>query len=90
MIDRGHDLALATQADLLGIARSSVYPEPQPVPVADLAVMRRIDELYLDHPFPGSRMMPDMLVNVRYRAGVVSVNMRKNCGTPTSDVSLFG
>jgi putative transposase len=63
MIDRGHDLALATQADLLGVARSTLYRQPRPVPAADLAVMRRIDELHLDYPFAGSRMMRDMLVN---------------------------
>ena len=34
MIDRGHDLALATQARLLGIARSTVYREPPPVPAS--------------------------------------------------------
>ena len=63
MIDRGHDLALITQADLLGIARATLYCQPRPVPAADLAVMRRIDELHLDHPFAGSRMMRAMLVN---------------------------
>ena len=30
MIDRGHDLALATQADLLGVARSTLYRQPRP------------------------------------------------------------
>ena len=39
MIDRSHDLALATQARLLDVARSTVYREPQPVPASDLAVM---------------------------------------------------
>lgn len=63
MIDRGHELALSTQARLLGVARSTVYREPQPVPVSDLAIMRRIDELHLDYPFAGSRMMRSMLVN---------------------------
>ena len=63
MIDRSHELALATQARLLGVARSTVYREPPPVPAADLAVMRRIDELHLDYPFAGSRMMRSMLVN---------------------------
>jgi putative transposase len=63
MIDRGHDLALATQADLLDVARSTLYRQPRPVPAADLAMMRRIDELHLDYPFAGSRMMRDMLVN---------------------------
>jgi putative transposase len=63
MIDRSHELALATQARLLGVARSTIYREPLPVPASDLAVMRRIDELHLDYPFAGSRMMRSMLVN---------------------------
>jgi putative transposase len=63
MIDRDHELALATQARLLGVARSTVYREPKPIPAADLAVMRRIDELHLDCPFAGSRMLRSMLVN---------------------------
>ena len=33
----------------------------RPVSPADLAVMRRIDELHLDHPFAGSRMLRDLL-----------------------------
>ena len=63
MIDRKHDLPLATQARLLGMARSTVYREPEPVCAGDLAVMRRIDELNLDYPFAGSRMLRSMLVN---------------------------
>ena len=63
MIDRNHDLAVATQAKLLGIARSTVYHGPASVSAGDLAVMRRIDELHLDHPFAGSRMLRSMLVN---------------------------
>jgi putative transposase len=63
MIDRAHDLPLATQARLLGIARSTVYRQPDPIPATDLAVMRRIDELHLDYPFAGSRMLGSMLAN---------------------------
>jgi putative transposase len=63
MIDRGHELALSTQARLMGVARSTIYRESLPIPAADLAVMRRIDELHLDYPFAGSRMMRSMLVN---------------------------
>jgi len=63
MIDRSHDLALTGQARLLGVARSTVYREPTSVPASDLTVMRRIDELHLDYPFAGSRMMRAMLVN---------------------------
>ncbi len=61
MIDRGHDLPLGRQAELLGLSRSTLYYEPRPVPPAELAIMRRIDELHLDYPFAGSRMLRDLL-----------------------------
>jgi putative transposase len=61
MIDRGHDLPLGRQAELLGLSRSTLYYEPRPVPAAELAIMRRIDELHLDYPFAGSRMLRDLL-----------------------------
>jgi putative transposase len=61
MIDRGHNLSLARQAELLGLSRSTLYYEPRPVPAAELAIMRRIDELHLDYPFAGSRMLRDLL-----------------------------
>jgi putative transposase len=69
MIDRSHELALATQARLLGVARSTLYHEARPVSAADLVVMRRIDELHLDYPFAGSRMTRAMLVNEGIRIG---------------------
>ena len=61
MIDRGHRLPLVRQAELLKLSRSGLYYEPRPVSPADLAVMRRIDALHLDHPFAGSRMLRDLL-----------------------------
>src|SRR4051794_4975303 len=61
MIDRTHDLSIAKQAEALGISRGRVYDLPRPVPAADLAIMRRIDELHLELPFAGSRMLRDLL-----------------------------
>ena len=61
MIDRTHDLPIAKQAKALGISRGSVYYLPRPVPAADLAIMRRMDELHLEFPFAGSRMLRDLL-----------------------------
>ncbi len=52
---------ITRQAKALGISRGSVYYLPRPVPPADLAVMRRIDELHLEFPFAGSRMLRDLL-----------------------------
>ena len=61
MIDRTHDLPLTRQAKVLKLSRSSLYYQPRPVSPADLAIMRRIDELHLDYPFAGSRMLRDLL-----------------------------
>jgi putative transposase len=53
----GSDLSVRRQCALLNVARSGVY-RPRPEPDADdLALMRRIDELYLEKPFYGSRRM---------------------------------
>ena len=49
MIDRVHALPITRQARELGISRGSVYYLPRPVPASDLAIMRRIDELHMDH-----------------------------------------
>lgn len=61
MIDRDHRLPVKRQAELLGISRGSVYYQPAPIPEAELALMRRIDRLHLDHPYAGSRMLRDLL-----------------------------
>ena len=61
MIDATHKLPLKRQAELLDLSRSNVYYLPRPVADADLALMRRIDELHLNFPFAGARMLRDML-----------------------------
>ena len=61
MIDRQHELPIARQAKALNISRGSVYYLPRPASAADLATMRRMDELHLEFPFAGSRMLRDLL-----------------------------
>jgi len=61
MIDPTHELPIVRQAQLLELSRASVYYLPQPTPESELALMRRIDELHLEHPFAGARMLRDLL-----------------------------
>ena len=61
MIDRSHDLAVTRQARALGISRGSVYYLPKPASMVELEIMRRLDELHLEYPFAGSRMLRDLL-----------------------------
>src|SRR5271168_1417882 len=69
MIDRAHDLPIARQAEALNISRGSIYYLPRPVSAADLALMRRIDELHLEFPFAGSRMLQGLLTAEGSKAG---------------------
>ena len=61
MIDPEHALSISRQAEELKISRSTVYYQPRPVSDADLFLMWRIDELHMNYPFAGSRMLRDML-----------------------------
>ena len=61
MIDRTHALPITRQAEIVNISRGSVYYESEPISGADLTLMRRIDELHLELPFAGARMLCDLL-----------------------------
>ena len=101
MIDRSHGLPLRRQAAVLRLSRSTLYYEPRPVPAADLAVMRRIDELHLDHPFAGSRMMRDLLrgegvaigrervVSMMRRMGLEALYRRPNTSKPAHGHKIY-
>ena len=81
MIDPGHELPISKQTEILDISRSSVYYKPRPVPQADLWLMRRIDELHLNYPFAGSRMLRDLLRQQGVEVGRrhVKTLMRRMC-----------
>ena len=69
MIDRGHALSVTKQAEAAGLARSTVYYLPRPVPAADLELMRQIDRLHLEFPFAGARMLRRLLAAKGSKAG---------------------
>lgn len=101
MIDREHDLPLVRQAQVLGLARSSVYYRPRPVSAADLAIMRRLDELHLNYPFAGSRMLRDFLraegfaigrcrvITLMRRMGIEALYRRPNTSKPAPGHLVF-
>ena len=69
MIDRTHHLSIGRQCQLLQLARSTVYYQPRPVSDTTLALMRRIDELHLQYPFAGARMLRDLLWQASHAIG---------------------
>ena len=62
-------LSLSRQCRLLTISRSSFYYAPKGESPVNLALMRRIDELFLKYPFYGSRQMVRQLRRDGVRAG---------------------
>jgi putative transposase len=101
MIDRGHDLPVRKQAEVLQISRSTVYYEPRPVSESDLMLMRRIDELHLEYPFAGSRMLRDMLSRQGFEVGrrhvrtlmrrmaMEAIYRRPNTSTPAPEHRIY-
>jgi putative transposase len=101
MIDPEHDLPITQQAEILQISRSTVYYEPRPVSAEDLWLMRQIDELHLNYPFAGSRMLRDLLrqqgleVGRRHiktlmrRMGVEAIYRRPNTSKPAPGHRIY-
>ena len=101
MIDRSHELPIARQARALGVARSSVYYKPRPVSAEDLKLMRRIDELHLEHPFAGARMLRDLLrregvvvgrrhvATLMKRMGIAAIYRRPNTSKPAPGHKIY-
>ena len=103
MIDRSHELPLTRQAQVLNLSRSSLYyqPQPQPVSAVDLAIMRRMDALYLDCPFAGNRMLRDLLraegvvigrvavATLMRRMGIEALYRRPNTSKPALGHKIY-
>ncbi|CAK7261915.1 transposase (plasmid) [Shinella sp. WSC3-e] len=101
MIDREHKLSVVRQAKLLGFSRGSVYYLPRPVSDGDLALMRRIDELHLDYPFAGSRMLQGILrgegletgrrhvATLMKKMGIEAIYRRPNTSKPAPGHKIY-
>jgi putative transposase len=101
MIDREHDLPLTKQAAALNISRGSLYYLPQPVSAADLMLMRRLDELHLEFPFAGSRLLRDLLAaegsqigrrhvtTLMRKMGIETVYRRPNTSKPAPGHKIY-
>lgn len=79
MLNRTHARPVGRQCQLLERSRSTASYQPTPVSAADLALLRRIDELHLDQPFAGARMLRDLLRRAGHSIGRrhVSTLMRR-------------
>ena len=101
MIDRQHDLLITKQAKALGISRGCIYYLARSASPADLGIMRRMDELHLDFPFAGSRMLRDLLnaegiqigrqhvATLMRRMGIEAIYRRPNTSKPALGHKIY-
>jgi putative transposase len=101
MIDRKHRLPVIQQCRILELSRSSVYYVPSPGSATDLVLMRQIDELHLQYPFAGSRMLRDILqmsgvaigrkhvATLMRRMGIEALYQRPRTTTPHPGHKVF-
>ena len=101
MINRDHDLSVSKQCAALGVSRGSVYYEPVEVSASELALMRRLDELHLEHPHAGSRMLRDLMAaegskigrrhvrTLMQRVGIEAVYRRRRTSKPAPGHKIF-
>lgn len=62
LVDRTHEeLSLSVQTQLLGLNRTSLYYQPVQPSEEEVALKHRIDQLYTDHPYYGSRRITGQL-----------------------------
>lgn len=101
MIDRTHALPVTRQAEVLHLSRSTVYYVARPMSPAVLAIMRRMDELHLEFPFAGSRMLRDLLylegieigrervARLMKRMGIEAIYRRPNTSKPAPGHKIY-
>jgi putative transposase len=101
MIDQGAKLSVTRQCELLELNRTGVYYTPRPIRDEDLRLMRRIDELHLEHPFYGARRLAKQLgregfdvgrvhvATLMRRMGIEALYRRPRTSIPARDAKIY-
>jgi putative transposase len=89
-------LSIVRQCDLIELPRSSCYYQPLGESAANLILMRRIDELYLERPFYGSRKIALQLSVNRKRVqrlmrlmGIEAIYPRRGTTRPAAGHKIY-
>ena len=69
LVDSKLAISKTRQTELLGISRSILYYKPKPFSNTVLKILNRIDEIYVDNPEYGYRMVYQQLIEEGYSVG---------------------
>ena len=102
LLERGlEDVPLTAQAKLLAISRASLYYQPAAPSAEELALKRRIDEIYTARPFYWSRRVCQQLrregqiINRKsvqrqmQEMGLIALGPKPNTGRPSRDHTVY-
>jgi putative transposase len=101
MIERGAQVPVKRQAQLLQLSRSSVYYAPRPISQRDLTLMRRLDELHLQLPYYGARKLAAQLereghevgrrhvTTLMRRMGIEALYRKPRTSIPARDAGIY-
>ena len=101
MIKKDEQISMRRQCELLNVNRSSIYYKAVRQGPDELALMRRMDELHLKHPFFGSRGLTQLLKAEGYlvnrkrvqrlmrRMGLESLAPKPKTSKPSKDHPVF-
>jgi putative transposase len=102
LIEPNHStIPINRQCELLGLARSSFYYEPQPETPQNLLLMRMMDEQFLITPFYGARRMiawlatqghyvnPKRVGRLMRKLGLEVIYPRPNLSSPGDNVRKY-
>jgi len=79
MIERGNKLPITRQCRLLKLNRSGIYHRPQGESIQNLALMRVIDQQFLETPFFGAGQMTWHLQRLGHRVNIKRVRRLMRC-----------
>jgi putative transposase len=101
LLERDGEVAMSVQADLLSLSRSSLYYQPVPPSSEEVALKHRIDELYTECPYYGSRRITaqlnreGFLVNRKAvqrhmrEMGIFGIAPKPNLSTPNPEHVIY-
>jgi putative transposase len=101
LIERDGELPLSVQAALLGVSRSGLYYRPVAPSLAEVKLKHRIDELYTENPFYGSRRITAQLRREEFvvnrkavqrhmrEMGIVAIGPKPNLSKPHPEHRIY-
>lgn len=62
-------ISIRRQCELLNLSRNNLYYKPKPLSANEQLILNKVDEIYTEHPYYGSRRMQEELLELEIAVG---------------------